>query len=184
MLWIDLLLRWLHILSAITLAGGVLFWRFAWLDAAGSLSEATRVEVAAAVRSRWSKLVMATSGILLVTGLANFMLIVQRFEFDKSAFPGDKYHMLFGIKFLLSLAVFMLSALLAGRTGTAEKLRRNERLWLNLNVLLAIAVVCLGGFLRAAGRQPKTAQSIQPDRPVARMAADAIPSLTPASIGE
>lgn len=184
MLWIDLVLRWLHILSAITLAGGVIFWRWAWLNAAQSLPESTRLEVTAAIRSRWSRLVMASSGLLLITGLVNFMLIIQRFDLDKAAFPGDKYHMLFGIKFLLSLAVFMLSALLAGKTGAAENLRRNERLWLNVNVLLAIAVVCLGGLLRAASRHPKTAQSVQADRSAVRLISDGRLSLTHTDLGE
>ena len=127
MLWVDLMLRWLHILSAVTLGGGVLFWRFALLPVSESLPDVSRQEVSGAIRSRWSKLVMISSGLLLISGLFNFILIVQRFDLDKSVFPASKYHMLFGIKFLLSLGVFMLSALLAGRTKAAENLRRNER---------------------------------------------------------
>ena len=164
MLWIDLALRWAHILGAVTLVGGAIFWRFALLEASKSIADTSRDEFARQLRSRWSKVVMGSSALLLVTGLVNFMLVLQRFEFDKSAFPGDKYHMLFGIKFLLSLAVFMLSALLAGRTGAAESLRRNERKWLTINVILAVIVVCLGGLLRAAARHPKSTQSLQSDR--------------------
>jgi hypothetical protein len=184
MLWIDLALRWLHILSAITLAGGVLFWRFALLSALEGQPDVTRQEIAAAIRSRWSKLVMSSSGLLLITGLVNFMLLLQRYEFDKADFPGSKYHMLFGIKFLLSLAVFMLSALLAGRTAAAEKLRRNERMWLNITMLLAIAVVCLGGLLRAAVRHPKAVQSLQPDRSGERVMTDTSVALISPRPGE
>ncbi len=184
MLWIDLILRWLHILGAVTLAGGVIFWRCALLRATESLPDITRQEVGAAIRSRWSKLVMASSGLLLVTGLVNFMLLLQRYDLDKTAFPGSKYHMLFGIKFLLSLGVFMLSALLAGRTAAAENLRRKERMWLNINVLLAIAVVCLGGLLRSGGRHPKSAQSLQPERQSERLIADTELSLTSVPAGE
>jgi putative copper export protein len=178
MLWLDLILRWLHILSAVALAGGIFFWRFSLLGAMESLPDETRQAIAAATRSRWSKIVMASSGLLLVTGLVNFMLLVQRFDFDKGAFPGSKYHMLFGIKFLLSLGIFFLSALLTGRTSTAEKLRRSERLWWNVNVVLAIAVVCFGGLLRAAVRHPKAAQSLQPNRPAQDRGAENFASLT------
>lgn len=161
MLWIDLLLRWLHIINAVVLGGGVLFWRFAFFSGASLLPAAARTEAFTVVRARWSKLVAASSGLLLITGLVNFFLILQRYDFDKAVFPGNMYHAFFGIKFLLSMAVFLLAALLAGRTSAADKLRQNERLWLNVTVVLVIAVICLGGLLRAAPRQSKTAQSLQ-----------------------
>lgn len=190
-MWIDLVLRWLHILSAVTLAGGVIFWRCAWLGAADLLPESSRQEVAQAVRGRWSRLVMGASGLLLITGLVNFMLIVQRFDFDKSEFPGSKYHMLFGIKFLLSLAVFVLSAFLAGRTPIADKLRRNERFWLNVNLCLVVAVICLGGLLRASTRHSKAAESLQTAPPVrstlafaARQPPGNLPGRSPANMLE
>jgi putative copper export protein len=176
--WVDLVLRWLHILSAVALAGGVIFWRCALLPATESLPEVTRAEIGAAVRSRWSKIVMATSGLLLVTGLVNFMFVIKRFDVEKS------YHMMFGIKFLLSLGVFLLSAFLAGRTAAADKLRRNERQWLNINVLLVVAVICLGGVLRSTGRQPKSTQSSRPDRPADQLVIDSSASLTVAASGE
>ena len=148
--------------------GGAIFWRYGRESRDWNRCRTTRGnEASAAIRSRWSKWVMASSGLLLVTGLVNFMLIVQRFDLDKTAFPGSKYHMFFGIKFLLALGVFMLSALLTGRSAAAEKMRRNERMWLNVNVLLAVAVVCLGGLLKSATRHPKSAQSLRPDPPSA-----------------
>lgn len=181
---LDLLLRWLHILGAVALAGGVIFWRFALLNAVDTLPAAARTELGAALRSRWSKIVMASSGLLLVTGLVNFMILVQGYSLDKSAFPGSKYHMLFGIKFLLALGVFVLSALLAGRTGAAEKLRRNERLWLNVNVLLVVAVVCLGGLLKFADRNLKSTSSLRPAAIPAHSMATTHPSLTDLQRGE
>ena len=170
--WTDLVLRWLHILSAVTLAGGVIFSRFALVPSTESLPEATRSEIGAAIRSRWSKLVMISSGLLLVTGLVNFMFVMQRYQVDKS------YHMMFGIKFLLSLGIFMLSALLAGRTSAADKLRQNERRWLNINVLLVLLVVCLGGVLRSTPRQPKPAQSSRPDHSAGQLVMDTSTTLT------
>ena len=47
-----------------------------------------------------------------------------------------------------------------------------------VGVLLAIAVVCLGGLLRAAGRHPKTAQTIQPDRTITEGLQDTPRALT------
>jgi hypothetical protein len=184
MFWIDLALRWLHILSAVALGGSMIGWRFALLREAPSLADVVRPESFAAVRAGWSKLVMASSGLLLVTGLVNFVLILQRYELDKTMFPGSKYHMLFGIKFLFSFGIFALSALLTGRTGAAENLRRKERFWLNVNVLLVIAVICLGGLLRASARQPKPTQSSRPERQTERVVMDLSLSLTDVPSGE
>jgi uncharacterized membrane protein len=157
---VDLLLRWAHILGAAILVGGAIFWRCAVLPAGPELSDETRASVAAALRRRWSKLVMLSSGLLLLTGLINFMTIVARYEIPKDHFPGSLYHMLFGVKFLLALAVFALASMLAGRSSAADRIRRNEKFWLNCTVALAIAIVCLGGLLRASNRQPKPAPSL------------------------
>jgi uncharacterized membrane protein len=159
MLAVELLLRWTHILAAIALAGGTIFRRFALLPAVAELPADARQQLAAGLRSRWSKVVMISSGLLLLTGLVNFMMIVTRFDIPKTAFPGSLYHMLFGIKFLLALVVFVLAALLTGRTALAERLRQNEKFWLSLNMLLAIILVCLGGLLKVAERQPKAASA-------------------------
>ena len=65
--------------------------------------------------------------------------------------------MVFGVKFLLALAIFAIASLLVGKTPAAEALRKNARLWLNLNIVLAVLVVCLSGVLRTAEKTPKTA---------------------------
>ena len=71
-LLLDLALRWLHILSAIALTGGAVFWRTAVTRGLESLPEDARQQASAAIRSRWSRWVMGSSGLLLVTGLVNF----------------------------------------------------------------------------------------------------------------
>src|SRR5688572_1524952 len=154
---LELLMRWTHILAAIALAGGTMFRLFALVPAMNELSPEARQQLGSSLRSRWSRVVMLSSGLLIVSGLVNFMLTVTRFDIPKTAFPGSMYHMLFGIKFLLALVVFVLAALLTGRTALAERLRRNERFWLTLNMVLAIILVCLGGVLKFADRRPKDA---------------------------
>ena len=151
----DLVLRWMHILSAVVLVGGTIFQWFVWSPAtAGDKAD----EIAAAVRSRWSKLVMAASGFLLLSGVINFILIVQRYEILKDG-PGSLYHPVFGIKFILAFGVFFLSSALSGRSGLAARLRQKERMWLTVNMALAVIVVCLAGILKLAERSPKPAGS-------------------------
>jgi hypothetical protein len=65
------------------------------------------------------------------------------------------YHMVFGVKFLLALTIFAIASLLVGKTPAAEALRKNAKAWLNLNIVLAVLVVCLSGVLRTADKTPK-----------------------------
>jgi len=153
----DLVLRWMHILSAIALVGGTIFQWFVLSPAiAGDKSN----EIAAAMRSRWSKLVMAASGFLLLSGIVNLVLIVQRYEILKEG-PGSLYHPILGIKFLLALSVFFLSSALSGRSALAVRLREREKMWLTINMSLAVIVVCLAGIMKLADRSPKAAGSAQ-----------------------
>jgi uncharacterized membrane protein len=147
---LNLVFRWLHILAAITAVGGTIFARFVVFPALEPLPAEQRSSIHAAMRARWSKIVAAAIGFLLISGLYNFGVLVATYKLPRW------YHPVFGIKFLLALAIFMLASLLSGRTAAAEKLRQNARFWLNLNILLAVIVVCLSGVLRTAQKVPKT----------------------------
>ncbi len=65
---VQLLSRWLHIVAAVTAAGGAIFMKLALHPAAETLPEAERKQLREAVRSRWAKVVMAAITVLLVTG--------------------------------------------------------------------------------------------------------------------
>lgn len=151
-MYVDLILRWMHILSAITLVGGAIFLRLAFYS-----DDATeeQKQFAAAVRGRWAKVVGAMSGMLMVSGLMNLVRILGGYEIVGDTFPGSVYHMVFGIKFLLAFGVFFLSATLAGKRSLAERLRQNEKKWLTINAVLAVAVVLLAGVMKLADRTPK-----------------------------
>jgi len=146
----ELVLRWIHILGAITLVGGAILMRCAYVPA---MAENEAEEFASAFRRRWSKLVMISSGLLLISGIVNFVLLVKQYELP------SQYHMIFGSKFLLVFLVFFLSAALSGRSGLAEKLRKKERTWLTVNLILAVVVVCLAGLMKTTERTPKTSQA-------------------------
>jgi uncharacterized membrane protein len=145
----GLALRWIHILAAITLMGGAIFQRFALMPAAAELDDAAHDRLKAAVRGRWSKLVMMSAGGLLLSGLVNIGLLIANYTLAKP------YHMLFGIKFLLALVVLYIASLLAGRSAAAERARQNAKTLLTVNLALATIVVCLGGYMRTIDRTPK-----------------------------
>jgi hypothetical protein len=59
------------------------------------------------------------------------------------------------VKFLAAFVLFLVASLLTGRSQAADNVRRNLRFWLNLNIALAVLIVCLSGVLRTADKIPK-----------------------------
>jgi uncharacterized membrane protein len=138
-----ILFRWLHILAAITAVGGTFFMRWALLPTVAELPDAEQQAVHAGIRARWAIPVHASIAFLLLSGFYNFIF------WSLPRHPGDGlYHGLFGVKFLLALAIFFIATMLIGRSPAAERFRQNRRLWLTVNVWLAIGVVCISGVLR------------------------------------
>ena len=151
-MWFDLVFRWLHILSAAILVGGAFFMRFSLAPLLARQSADTRQSLLALWRPGWARLVMLTSGLLLVSGLVNAVLNIQRYRFTDAP-----YHALVAVKLVLALVVFWLSAILSGRSENANKFREKLTQWLNLNLVFAILVVALGGYMKLTPRTEKSA---------------------------
>ena len=117
---VGLASRWLHIASAITLLGGVLFARQI-LANAGQLDSVTRS----------AGIFLFAIGGLLVSGVYNLLA--------KSALPPG-YHAIFGIKFLLALHVFAMAFLL-GRPGSdaAKRIRQMTGIIISGALILALS---------------------------------------------
>src|SRR5437763_15296313 len=111
-----LLLRYMHILGAITLMGGTIFMRFALRPIVVGLPSETKTTIHEQVRSRWSKFVMLASALLLISGLTNLAL-AGRYDFEPVLGMPKGYHMAVGIKFLLALPIFFIAALMTGRSS-------------------------------------------------------------------
>ncbi len=146
---VNLVSRWLHILAAITAVGGTIFARFVVVPSLEPVPPEERAALHAAMRLRWSKIVAASIGFLLISGLYNIAYISIEYQLP------PWYHPVFGVKFLLAFVIFALASLLSGKTPAADNLRRNLRFWLNVNIVLAVLVVCLSGILRTADKIPK-----------------------------
>ena len=152
---VQLLLRYMHILGAIALMGGTIFMRFALRPVVVTLPPEIKAEIHEQVRRRWSKFVMGASALLLISGIANLILAGQ-FEF-KPIFGLEKgYHIVVGIKFLLALPIFLIAALMTGRSAAAKKVQANAELWMTVNLTLALLMVLIGGYLKFVMRVPKS----------------------------
>jgi hypothetical protein len=99
---------------------------------------------------------MLASGVLLISGLINAVSTIVRNDFD-----GGTYHMLVAVKLLLALTIFWISARLVGRSSGAERFRQRLRFWLNVNVALAVLLVCIAGVMKLSTRTPKTIDAPQ-----------------------
>jgi len=154
MYWLMLASRVLHILSAIVLVGGLFYLRavitpaLSRLPQRGSKDQATDSTATDALfggrRAAWAMWVGLASLLLLATGLFNFLQIVRMHER-----LGPVYHSVAGLKILTGLALFILAAILAGNSPSAQAMQRNWRAWLNLCLAIGILTAVLGSFMRS-----------------------------------
>jgi hypothetical protein len=166
--WLLLILRYMHILGAISLMGGAIFMRFALRPVVVGLAPETKASVHDQVRSRWAKIVMLATTLLLVSGLFNLGL-ASRYRYDPVF--GMPYNAVAGIKFLLALPIFFIAATLSGSSNLAKRMQENAEWWMNLNLALALVMVLIGGVLKFVPRQPKGQ-----DPPPAAIAIDVVRS--------
>src|SRR6266566_7506692 len=118
---LPLISRWLHILSAMAAVGGPMFIRLAMLPAMATLPELERKQLHEQMRRRWLKVVMAAITFLIVSGFYNFILFRNAAlgwgpEWQSGSHNMWLYQMLFGIKVVLTLALFFIASAVTGRS--------------------------------------------------------------------
>ena len=147
--YLYLTMRWLHIIPAIVLVGGTIFMRVAVVPACNQLDEELRTSVQESVRRFWLRLLMPSIGFLIISGLVNTAWI----SMDKQV---PSYYMpLLTVKLILAVAIFYIASLLAGRSEAAVKFRQRQQFWLNVNILLAILLICIAGTMKMTDPKPK-----------------------------
>lgn len=167
--WIAIVFRWVHILAAMTAVGGTIFMRTALVPSVAVLADDQRKALHEQVRSRWVKFIMGAILFLLLSGFYNFFRRVNQ-GFDPD--PKRLYNILFGIKFLLALAIFFIASALTGRASALERIRKNAKFWLTVNVVLAVTVVCISGVLRFIPGAERAAHSSSTPRATASEGGD------------
>lgn len=144
-----LVARWLHIVSAALAIGVPIFMRFVLMPARERLEEAQRAVLHEAIIARWRIFVHVMIVVFLATGFWTF-LGVARWKTDERFTPELKfqYHLLFGIKLLIALAMFFISSALAGRSSAFAGMRAKAKLWVGVLILLGLIIVGISGVLR------------------------------------
>lgn len=138
------LIRIVHIAAAILAGGAAFYYWFAVRPALGGLDEGTRAATRDAMLRRWFPVITAVVALLLVTGLANYLMFKIPAYRDHP--QKGVYHGLLGVKMLLALAVFHAATVLALPGPRGERWRSSAfwRIWPVVGVLM---IVILGAVL-------------------------------------
>src|SRR5262245_36000742 len=157
--FVTLVARWLHILSAALALGVPIYLRFVLLPAMAQLEPGQRDLLREAITKRWRMFVHTLIVIFLVTGFWTFLGARRWSGFDADA--KFNYHLLFGIKLLIALAMFFISSALVGRSAALAGIRANAKWWIGVLMLLGLAIVGISGVMRFMESKPR-GESVAP----------------------
>ena len=129
------LARYLHIASAITLMGGMIFAAIAWLPALRTAG-ADGQSMSDAIAARFRPWFAAAIAGLLLSGFYNYMRHAAAKDVP------TMYHMVFGMKFLLALHVFAVGWLSLGR-GNPKRGRQISGV-----VISGLVIIGLSAWMR------------------------------------
>jgi len=124
-------MRFLHIISAVTLVGGVLAWRFGAIPATAALAAETQTKVGNALAATWRPFIFFSVAGLLISGIWSFL--------EKTGMT-PAYHAVIGIKFLLALHVFAV-AILAAKQNNPSRSRQLTGVAISGVTIVALAAV-------------------------------------------
>ncbi|GMU24508.1 MAG: hypothetical protein AMXMBFR13_45820 [Phycisphaerae bacterium] len=142
-----ILSRWLHLAAVIVAIGGTVFIRFVLHPSSrAALSQDTHAALRQVLIRRWARFVHTCILFIILSGTYN--AIVQ-FPLHKPV-EGEPplYHILFGIKLLLALALFFIAIAVTGRSLAFEGMRRQMPRWLAVNAAIAAVIVLISNVLK------------------------------------
>lgn len=132
---LGVFMRWIHVVSAITIVGGFVYARYMVAPALGALPAGEGSAVANGIISRFRPILFTAIGAVLVSGLYNYL--------SKSSYP-PHYHMVIGIKFLFVLHLFATAVLYTiPNANEGNRLRR-----LNSLVISGLLIALISADLR------------------------------------
>ncbi len=142
---LGITMRWIHVVSVVTILGGFIFARFALYPALAGLPAAESGDLSTKIASRFRTLLYTVVATALVSGIYNYL--------TKPSFPRG-YHMWIGIKILFALHVFAVSILYASPGADDSKRRR----WISGVVVSGLIIVLISGYLRWLTLNPPPVQ--------------------------
>ena len=132
---LGILMRWIHIVSLVTLMGAFIYSRLVLFPSIREISPSAGGDLGSRLASAFRPyLMLAVTGIL-VSGVYNYL--------TKTSYPPG-YHMWMGIKLLLVLHVVSV-ALLSVLPGASDAKRTR---WATGIVLSGLCIILISGYLR------------------------------------
>ncbi len=136
--WGDLVVKWVHVLSIVTVVGFTLF-QYLVLQPILRRSEGVSDDLVKAVQRR-SGIVMGVAWVLIwVTGIYNLVVVIPTVK--------PNYHMVLGAKILLVLVLFFISTALSHPSLAFEGIQRNRARWVAFAAWLGILIVVLSASM-------------------------------------
>lgn len=132
--WADLAVKWVHVLSILTVVGFILY-QYLVLQPVLRRLQGVSEDFVNAVQRR-SGIIMGIAWVLIwVTGIYNLVVVIPTVK--------PNYHLVLGAKILLVLVLFFLSTALSHPSLAFEGIRRNRARWVALVAWLGIAILLL-----------------------------------------
>jgi uncharacterized membrane protein len=164
--WLNVLVRWIHVTSAVVGVGGAAFLLWVLRPAANAVGTEAARPVLEIVHRRFRWLVHTAMGLLLLTGAYNLFLVIPRARALGSL--KSVYHGVLGTKILLALALFGIAgALLSSAADIARPLSGRAR-GLIASVGLALLILLLSATLRRLWDLDPRLQAPAPGQPALR----------------
>lgn len=156
--YILLVSRWLHLSAAVIAIGGAVFTRVVLIPGANAaLTDEEHERLRRIVRARWARIVYVCMGLLVVSGLLNFVLLVLTPKIEPMP-----YHAIFSLKLMASIGVFLIAAALAGSAPAFAKMRQAGARWLSVLLVLAALIILVSGLLNQIRSANAARQSVTP----------------------
>lgn len=133
MIVLNIVMRFLHILSAVALVGGAIAWKMGFLVGTEELATDTRARVGDKAAAAWRPVVLISIAAILISGMWNYM--------TKTGMP-PIYHAVLGVKILLALHVIGVCFLVT-QPGNEKRGRQ-----LTGVVISGLLIVAMAAFLR------------------------------------
>ena len=140
--WVDILARWLHVVSIVAWTGGSIFIASALLPALGQRDRESAA-LARAALLRYRPIVATATVVVIVSG---FALLGVRLSYVGLENLGLAYKIVFAIKMLAALALIGIAHASYGRLAAADEddLTPVEAMMPGIAIIGALAVILLG----------------------------------------
>jgi uncharacterized membrane protein len=152
MLFLTLVMRWIHILGAAILVGAPFIMWLGVYPATAKLPDDRRAEFLEAINKPWRMFLGMVILLQIVSGVY-WLLVVEHMNREPPI-----YQALLGLKMLCAFALFFVLSVLAGRAKAFEEFRRRAPLWIGIAVGLGILTVVCASSMRIVNMHRRHAQ--------------------------